>query len=156
MMRTKKAPRRSILATLAASALLGHTKTLGESAQAFLDASLAARAIPKTPKYGNVRTQVGEYAFDSAREAARYRALRLMLHAGEISNLAMQVPFEILPAVEIAGKRHRARRYIADFVYTVVADGRRVVEDVKGFRTPEYLLKRHMMKALLGIEIKEV
>ena len=35
-------------------------------------------------------------------------------------------------------------------------DGNEVVEDAKGFRTKEYLLKKKMMRAFLGITIKEV
>ena len=49
----------------------------------------------------------------------------------------------------------RATYYVADFVYKD-AEGNEVVEDVKGFRTAEYLLKKKMMRALLGIQIKEV
>jgi hypothetical protein len=35
-------------------------------------------------------------------------------------------------------------------------DGKEVVEDVKGFRTAVFMLKRHLMKAMYGIEIQEV
>lgn len=49
----------------------------------------------------------------------------------------------------------RAVHYIADFVYKD-KEGNEVVEDTKGMRTKEYLLKKKMMRALLGIQIKEV
>jgi hypothetical protein len=35
-------------------------------------------------------------------------------------------------------------------------DGKMIVEDTKGFRTKEYELKKKMMRAFLGIEIKEI
>ena len=48
----------------------------------------------------------------------------------------------------------RATTYVADFVYE--QDGKTIVEDTKGFRTKEYELKKKMMRAFLGIEIKEI
>jgi hypothetical protein len=44
-------------------------------------------------------------------------------------------------------------RYRADFVY--VESGKRIVEDTKGMRTDVYKLKKKMMLAILGIDIKE-
>jgi len=44
--------------------------------------------------------------------------------------------------------------YRADFTY-VNEDGQPIVEDVKGFRTPVYRLKKKLMRALYGIEILE-
>lgn len=116
--------------------------------------SVDPRKVEKAAKFGNRRTMARGIWFASGKEAARYEVLVTRLLAGEIWDLAIQVPFELLPAVEIGGVRQRAKRYVADFVYETPAG--RVVEDVKGFRTPEYKLKRHMMKALLGIEISEV
>lgn len=48
----------------------------------------------------------------------------------------------------------RSTTYVADFVY--LQDGKTIVEDTKGFRTKEYELKKKMMRAFLGIEIKEI
>lgn len=45
--------------------------------------------------------------------------------------------------------------YIADFVYKD-KDGNEVVEDVKGFRTDVYKIKKKMMRYRYGIEIQEV
>lgn len=91
-----------------------------------------------------------------------------MQDEGEISDLRLQVPFEIIPAVyetqEVQLKTkvkvvtkciQRAAYYVADFVYTD-KDGNQVVIDAKGFRPYEYELKKKMMRAFLGITIKEV
>jgi len=119
-------------------------------------------------KYGNKKAQHDGIIFDSRRERNRYIILSALQRAGEISDLKMQVSFEIIPAVyEIVEKQmktkvkmvekcvQRATHYIADFVYKD-KDGNVVVEDSKGCRTKEYLLKKKMMRAFLGIEIKEV
>lgn len=45
-------------------------------------------------------------------------------------------------------------RYRADF--TFIRDGALVVEDVKGFRTDKYKLKKLLMKAVYGIDIVEI
>lgn len=86
--------------------------------------------------------------------------------AGVISNLREQVPFELIPAqysVDTATSRiakpkliERACRYIADFVYTDNETGQTIVEDTKGVRTKEYIIKRKLMLAVHGIRIKEV
>jgi hypothetical protein len=86
--------------------------------------------------------------FDSKAEASRYSLLRILLDQGKISDLELQVPF----VIEVNGLK--ICKYIADFVYTI--NGQRVVEDVKGVRTPEYKLKRKLMSAVFGIEIQEI
>ena len=50
-------------------------------------------------------------------------------------------------------------RYFADFAYTDMETGERVVEDVKSVATKEsavYKMKRHMMLAIHGIEVREI
>lgn len=68
-----------------------------------------------------------------------------------------QVRYELVPAQrdEDGNVLERACFYVADFVYTD-ADGRTVVEDVKGFRTKEYLIRRKLMLFRYGIRIQEV
>lgn len=108
-------------------------------------------------KYGNrkIKTVSGE-VFDSQREYDRWKELVLLVKAGQISNLSRQVKFELIPSQRI-GKRvvERACHYIADFVY-IDKDGQLVVEDTKGFRTKDYILKRKMMLYIHGIQIREV
>lgn len=117
-------------------------------------------------KYSNKKVTVADITFDSLKEAKRFRELRLLETAGEITNLQTQVKFELIPAQyepNIIGKRGGVRRgklierecsYVADFVYT--QDGKQVVEDTKGFRTPDYIIKRKLMLYIHGIRIKEL
>lgn len=101
-------------------------------------------------KYGNKKT----YGHDSKKEAVRARELMLLQRAGKISCLQQQVTFELIPAQYINGKCvERAVKYVADFVYA--QDGKTVVEDVKGFKTPEYVIKRKLMLYVHGIRILE-
>jgi hypothetical protein len=45
--------------------------------------------------------------------------------------------------------------YIADLVYWRTGKPKEIVEDVKGVRTPEYKIKKKLMKAIYGIDIFE-
>lgn len=120
-------------------------------------------------KYQNKKTEVDGLVFDSKKEAKYYLVLKQRLNDGEIENLRMQVPYELVPAVwktevkhlktkdkEVRKQVQRAVHYVADFVYTDVHTGNEVVVDTKGFRTKEYILKRKMMLAFKGISIVEV
>lgn len=99
-------------------------------------------------KFGNHKTVVDGITFDSKAEATRYSVLKVLQSAGVVTDLRLQVPYEL------AVNGLKICRYIADFVYTM--DGKEVVEDVKGMRTPEYKLKRKLMLAVFGIEIQEI
>ncbi len=110
----------------------------------------------KRPKYGAVKTVVDGITFASKAEARRYEVLRLLEIGGLICCLVLQPEFEIAPAVELDGRRRRARKYVADFGYIDDDTGEVVVEDVKGMRTQVYLLKRHLLKASHDIEVKEI
>lgn len=102
-------------------------------------------------KYHNIKTRTTDgVVHDSIKEANRWCELNLLLKAGIITDLQRQVKFELLPKQE----GERAVHYIADFVYT--ENGKKVVEDVKGVRTKEYLLKRKMLLYFHGIKIKEI
>jgi hypothetical protein len=109
----------------------------------------------KRSKYGAVKTVVNGITFASKREAARYVELKRLEEAGEIRDLRLQPSFEIIPAVELDGKKQRAIKYIADFSF-LDADGVTVYEDVKGMRTQVYQLKRKLVKHVFGVEIREV
>ena len=101
-------------------------------------------------KFNNKKTVVDGFTFDSKKEAARWCELKLLGRAGEITGLLRQVSFELIPK---CGK-NRAVKYIADFVYC--ENGETIVEDVKGFRTDVYKLKKRMMLDKHSIEIREV
>lgn len=106
-------------------------------------------------KYGNRKVIYDGIEFDSIKECQRYCELKLMQRAGVISDLQMQVPFELIPTQRIDGKVvERAVNYIADFVYK--QDGQKVVEDTKGFRTEKYIIKRKLMLYIHGIRIREI
>lgn len=108
-------------------------------------------------KYNNKKVTVNGQVFDSKKEASRYKELLLLEKAGAIKDLRMQVKFTLIPAQrdEATGKVvERECSYKADFVYS---EGEKtVVEDVKGFRTKEYIIKRKLMLWRYGIRIREV
>lgn len=106
-------------------------------------------------KYRNRITILDGVEFDSAKEARRYAELRLLERAGQIQNLQRQVPFLLIPKQEIDGKVvERPCVYKADFTYT--ENGVEVVEDTKGVKTKEYIIKRKLMLWQFGIRVKEV
>ena len=107
-------------------------------------------------KYNAQKTTVDGITYDSRKEAIRAQELRLMLKAGIISNLREQVPYELIPAQknEYGKVIERAVIYKADFVYD--EKGKTVVEDTKGVRTKEYIIKRKLMLYEYGIRIREV
>lgn len=106
-------------------------------------------------KYGNRKVIVDGIVFDSAREARRWRELRFLEDVGEITDLRRQVPFTLVPAQRV-GKNvvERAVTYKADFVYNEA--GETVVEDTKGVRTKDYIIKRKLMLWLHGIRVREI
>jgi hypothetical protein len=110
----------------------------------------------KPGKYRNQRTtQPDGQKFDSRAEARRHAELSLAERAGAISELRRQVRFELVPGVRLAGAKRAspAIDYVADWTY--LEGGRLIVEDCKGAITDVYRMKRHMMKALLGLDIRE-
>ena len=105
-------------------------------------------------KYHSTPTEVNGIRFDSKREANRWAELRLMERAGQIQKLKRQVRYLLIPSQYRDGKCvERECSYLADFVY--IKDGRLVVEDCKGFRTPEYKIKRKLMLQLYDIRLVE-
>ena len=106
-------------------------------------------------KYHSRKITKDGMTFDSVKEYRRFCELRLIERSGAITDLQRQVKFELIPSQRIGGKViERACSYIADFVY--IENGKKVVEDTKGFRTPDYIIKRKLMLWVHGIRIKEV
>lgn len=99
-------------------------------------------------KYHAVPTVVDGIRFASKGEAARYRELKLLELAGEIACLELQ------PRYPLVVNGVKIGEYRADFRYAEHGAGV-IVEDFKGVRTPVYRLKRLLVKALYGIEIRE-
>lgn len=119
-------------------------------------------------KYHSQKTIIDGIIFQSKKEGRRYFELRLMEKAGKIADLKRQVKYVLIPAQREAdhvgvrggitkGKLiERECAYIADFVYKDLEKQELVVEDTKGFRTPEYIIKRKLMLYQYGIRIKEI
>lgn len=107
-------------------------------------------------KYNSKKTVVDGQKFDSKKEANRYQELLLLEKAGVIKNLSRQVKFVLIPSQRDENGKviERECSYKADFVYE--EGGKTVVEDVKGFRTKEYIIKRKLMLYQYGIRIREV
>lgn len=115
----------------------------------------ATLGAPKR-KYRNVPTMRGDRRFPSKAEANRYDQLKLLEKNGEVRNLKLQVSYPL----KVNGKL--VCRYRADFVYEErihKGDGsviwREVVEDKKGFMTPAYRIKKNLMQACHGIDVRE-
>lgn len=117
-------------------------------------------------KYHNHKVRRDGLTFDSQKEHRRYNELLLLEQAGEIKNLRRQVKFLLIPTQRepnIIGPRGGVKKgkllerecsYIADFVYG--KNGKMVVEDTKGVRTKEYIIKRKLMLNVYGIRIREI
>ena len=101
----------------------------------------------KRNKYGAIKTIVDDITFDSKKEARRYVQLKLLVKAGVVTKLELQPRYDLIINTVKCGF------YKADFRY--FENGREVVEDVKGMKTPVYNLKKKLIKAIYGIEIFE-
>ena len=109
----------------------------------------------------------GGDVFDSKREYNHWLELQEAQKRGEISDLRRQVKFTLIPiqraahtitktGLERPGRvLERECSYIADFVY-YAKDGEKIVEDSKGFRTKDYIIKRKLMLHVYGLQIREV
>ena len=118
-------------------------------------------------KYKSHKTNANGDIFDSKKEYDRYIELTLLSRSGAIKGLKRQVKFELIPAQyepDIISTRGKVKRgklieravsYIADFVYTD-ENGKTVVEDCKGMRTKDYIIKRKLLLYIHGIRIKEI
>lgn len=105
-------------------------------------------------KYHSKKITKDGQTFDSVKEYRRFCELSLLARAGKVTDLQRQVKFELIPSQRIGGKVvERACSYVADFVY--MENGQKVVEDTKGYKTPEYIIKRKLMLWVHGIQIRE-
>lgn len=127
----------------------------------------------KSNKYGANKAECRQgHIHDSRKEACRCNELHILQRCGEISNLQLQSKYVLIPAMrERTGEYYTkgAKKgqekpgkvielecaYFADFDY-ITKDGRHIVEDTKGMRTKEYIIKRKLMLYVHGIRIQEV
>lgn len=118
-------------------------------------------------KYKNKSTQIDGIKFDSLKEAYKYLELYERQKRVEISDLKLQVKFELIPSqfqtFSVPGKTKMLTKrkcveqscsYVADFTY--IENGQLVVVDTKGFRTKDYIIKRKLMLFIHKIKITEV
>jgi len=108
-----------------------------------------------------VRVMYDNINFMSKKERDRYIVLKDREKHGLIKDLKLQVHYEITPSYELNGKKIQKSEYIADFVYMQKLDGdipmwKEVVEDVKGYKTQEYKLKKKWIGYRYHVEIKEI
>lgn len=113
---------------------------------------VAPQLATKRSKYGAKKSG----GYDSRKEHRRANELKLMQRAGLISNLREQVKYVLIPAQrDTEGNLlEKECSYYADFVYE--RGGVTVVEDTKGVRTKEYIIKRKLMLHVHGISIVEI
>lgn len=138
---------------------------LGKDAQAQVMAKMAVQGVKKRSKYGNRKAVRDGIKFDSEREAARFGELKVLRAMGKIRDLRLQVNFTLVEGYKtIEGKRIKPMVYCADFVYERATEPDcngtvrwlREVEDAKGAKTKDYLLKKKLLQDKFGITIREV
>lgn len=122
--------------------------------RALLALPMPSPLVPKAkrPKYHNVKTTGADgIVHDAKGECERWEELKLLAHAGEIRSLRRQVPFAmVVNGILVC-------TYFADFVYE--SGAATIVEDRKSPRTRKiaaYSIKRKLMQAIHGIQIREV
>ena len=98
-------------------------------------------------KYGSKKTIVDNITFHSKKEANRYCELKLLEKAGKIKDLSLQPKIELLKGFSYNGERIRPIHYIADFRYYI--DDIEHIEDTKGYKTKDYIIKKKMFLNLI-------
>lgn len=106
--------------------------------------------MSRPSKYNAVRCEADGIFFDSKKERDRYQQLKLLERANEIKNLRLQPSFPLII------NNVKVGTYKADFGYDDIRANQEVTEDVKGFKTPVYRLKKKLVAAIYGIEVMEV
>ena len=97
-------------------------------------------------KYSNRKVNIDGITFDSKKEANRYKELKILENIGKISNLVLQPIYVLQESFEYKSKKIRAIKYIGDFEYVDSKTGNKVLEDTKGFKTKDYLIKVKLLK----------
>jgi len=99
----------------------------------------------KQTKFASVSTIVDGVKFDSKKEANRYRDLKMLQAGGKIKDLKWQIKFELIPTQTYKGQTLRRVSYYADFSYYDTEKNETIIEDVKGIKTTEYIIKKKML-----------
>ena len=114
----------------------------------------------KRNKFNASKVECDGMTFDSKKEHKRYIELKAMQQRGEIFGLEHHTKFELAPKTKLEGEKRAkpALRYFADFTYYMIS-GEYIVEDVKSAATRKkdsYRNKKHLMKTVLNIDVREV
>ena len=105
---------------------------------------------PRRRNKFNARACVADgIRFDSHRERLRYATLRALEGSGRLEQLQVHPRYRLEVNGVLVG------HYRPDFVYVDRTTGRQVVEDVKGVRTRDYVLRKKLLKALYNLEVVE-
>jgi hypothetical protein len=107
-------------------------------------------------KYHNKKTIIDGIVFSSKHEASRYQELKLLERAGKIKDLALQPSFILQDGFMFNNKKISAIKYIADFKYFDIEKQVEVIEDAKGVKTKEYLIKKKLFMKRYNKIIVEV
>ena len=96
-------------------------------------------------KFNAVRVEYDNIKFPSKKECLRYKQLKELQKSKEVAFFLRQVPFHLEGGV----------KYISDFV-VFWSDGNVTIEDVKGMKTPIYIMKKKLVEASYPIKITEI
>ena len=111
----------------------------------------------KRNKYHNKKTIIDGIKFDSKLEAKRYKELKKLEKEGLIKELKLQPSYDLIPKFKKNRTAYRKTVYRADFMYFDNNLNKYIVEDVKGFKTDVYLLKKKLFEyKYQNLEIKEI
>ena len=102
----------------------------------------------KRNKYGAKTVLDDGYRFDSQLEHKRYCELKLLLKAGEITEL------NIHPQYRCAVNGKKICTVILDFEYKDAVTGEMHYIDVKGYDTALSRLKRKLIEAVYGVTVE--
>ena len=106
-------------------------------------------------KYHNKICEYKGMKFQSQKECNYYKKLELLEKCGKIKNLERQKEFVLIQTFKLEDRTYRKTSYYADFTY-IDENGKYHIVDTKGFKTPEYMLKKKLMAWKYGYEIEEV
>jgi hypothetical protein len=113
--------------------------------------------VGTTSKYHNKKVVIDGIEFDSKKEGNRYIQLKMLKRAGEIKDLELQKVFELQPTFKKNNKTYRKITYKADFCYFDIKKDKYIVEDVKGFKTEVYKIKKKIFEYVYkDYELKEI
>ncbi len=96
-------------------------------------------------KYKSKKIKIDKIKFDSQKEGNRYSELKILQRTGEVSHFFRQVIFDLGEGII----------YKLDFMVFWV-DGHISHEDVKGFKTDVYRIKKKLVEGRYPIKIQEL